>query len=318
MQNKSKVALTRCTEYKVVGQAIARQFELLGGIERFVKRNDSVLIKPNFIAAKPSRCATQTDPAVIFETARILKDFGARPFIGDSPAWGDIFKCIKVLGLEEPLKKIDVPFKSLEKSVKRRIAGVDIGISTAALEADVIINMPKFKAHQQLVTTFAVKNIFGCVSGKWKAYWHFRKGTNENKFCKMLIEIYKFLHPALTIIDGVIAMDGLGPINGRARPLGWLIGSTDPIACEMICSRLINLDCDKLPMVKTAKHINFGCSDLDDIEITGDTISENICTDFELLDTIPIRFSLIHVCKSYCRQKAGQLLKKIRHKERTL
>jgi uncharacterized protein (DUF362 family) len=304
MHIKPIVALTHCTEYRepVVAKAIARQFELLGGIEQFIKKGDRVLLKPNLIAPKPRHCATQTDPAVIIETARILKDFGARPFVGDSPAWGDVFKCVSVLGLEEPLKKLGVPVRQLDKPVKRRIAGVDVGISSAALDADKIINLPKFKSHQQLAATFAVKNMFGCVSGKWKAYWHFAKGGNEKKFCKLLIEIYKLLNPALTIIDGVIAMDGPGPISGRARPLGWLIGGTEPIACEIVCSKLINLSPESLPIVKTAKQIGFGCTNFDDIEIAGDAFPETICTDFVLAKPIPIRFSLFHVCQSVCKQ----------------
>ena len=312
MPTKPIVALTHCTEYRepAVAEAIARQFALLGGIERFVKRNDSILLKPNFIAPKPRHCATQTDPAVIIETARILKDFGARPFVGDSPAWGDVFKCVNVLGLDEPLKKLGVPVRQLDKPVKRQIAGVDVGISSVALDADKIINLPKFKAHQQLVATFAVKNMFGCVSGKWKAYWHFAKGGNEKKFCKLLIEIYKLLNPALTIIDGIIAMDGPGPISGRAKPLGWIIGGTEPIACEIVCSKLINLSPESLPIVKAAKQIGFGstglaaggCANFDDIEIAGDTFPKTVCTDFVLAKPIPIRFSLPHVCKSVCKQ----------------
>ena len=304
MPTKPIVALTHCTEYKeaAISRAITRQFELLGGIERFVKKNDSVLLKPNFIAPKPRHCATQTDPAVIIETARILKDFGARPFVGDSPAWGDVFRCVKELGLDEPLKKLGVPVRQLDRPVKREIAGVDVGISAAALDADKIINLPKFKSHQQLVATFAVKNMFGCVSGKWKAYWHFAKGGNEKKFCTLLMEIYKFMNPVLTIIDGVIAMDGPGPINGRARPLGWLIGGTDPIACEIICSKLINLEPNNLPIVKTAKEIGFGHANFDEIEIAGDALPKTPCTDFVLAESIPIRFSLLHVCKSVCKQ----------------
>jgi uncharacterized protein (DUF362 family) len=306
MQNLEKpiVALTRCSEYKevVLAEAIAKQFALLGGIERFVKRGDSVLLKPNFIAPRPRHCATQTDPAILIETAKMLKDFGARPFVGDSPAWADIFACVEALGLAEPLKKLNIPVRQLDKPVKYQIAGVMVGISSVALEVDAIINLPKFKSHQQLVATFAVKNMFGCVSGKWKAYWHFAKGSSEKKFCKLLIEIYKFMAPALTIIDGVTVMDGPGPINGRPRPLGWLIGGIDPIALEMVCSRLINLDCCQLPIVRTAKQIGFGCENPDNIEIIGDVFPKTTCTDFILAEPVPIRFSLPHVCKSVCKQ----------------
>ncbi len=218
------VILSRCSDYNPPGitEALQRQFELLGGLEKFVTPGDTVLLKPNFIAPRSRRQATQTDPAVIIETARLLKDFGARPFVGDSPAWGNVFTCVKALRLEEPLKKLSVPVKHLDKPKKCRIGTKDtiVGISSVALDADVIINLPKFKSHQQLTATFAVKNMFGCVSGKRKALWHFTKGKNADDFCEFLIDIYKFLKPAFTIIDGVIAMDGPGPIKGRARPLG--------------------------------------------------------------------------------------------------
>ncbi|HCO93700.1 MAG TPA: hypothetical protein DIU00_07085, partial [Phycisphaerales bacterium] len=248
--------------------------------------------------------ATQTDPAVILETARLLKDFGARPFVADSPAWGNTFVCVKALKLDEPLKQLSVPVRQLDKSRKCRVGtkNVNIDISSVALDADVIINLPKFKSHQQLVATFAVKNMFGCVSGKRKALWHFTKGSRQDDFCELLIDIYRHLNPALTIIDAVTAMDGRGPIRGRARPLGWLIGGTDPIACETICAKLVNIEPHNIPIIKTAKQTGFGCTDPVKIKIAGDDFPQSICTDFVLPELVPIRFSLLHVCKSICKQ----------------
>ena len=300
------VILSRCSDYSrtSIAESLQRQFKLLGGLEKFVTPGDTVLLKPNFIAPRSRRHATQTDPAVIIETARLLKDFGARPFVGDSPAWGNVFTCVKALRLEEPLKKLSVPLKQLDKPKKCPIGTKDtiVGISSVALDADVIINLPKFKSHQQLTATFAVKNMFGCVSGKRKALWHFAKGGNADDFCELLIEIFKFLNPAFTIIDGVVAMDGPGPIKGRARPLGWLISGTDPIACETICAKLIGIKPQDVPIIKIANQTGFGCSDPAEIKIAGDNFPQSICTDFELAKPVPLRFSLPHVCKSICKQ----------------
>lgn len=304
--NQPTVALTRCSDYRQtkIADAIKKQFELLGGVEKFVSRGDSVLLKPNFIAPKSRRCATQTDPAVIIETARLIKDHGAKPFVADSPAWGNVFKCVEKLKLSEPLRKLSVPVRQLNKPKSRRIGNDNtiIGISSAALDADVIINLPKFKSHQQLVTTFAVKNMFGCVSGKRKALLHFTKGKNEFEFCRLLIDIFDFLKPAVTIIDAVMVMDGVGPIRGTARPLGFLIGGTDPVACETVCAGLVNIEPDSLPIIRTARRMGFGCSDFQSIKVVGDGFAEAVCTDFQLPDPIPIRFSLAHVCKSICKQ----------------
>jgi uncharacterized protein (DUF362 family) len=300
------VTLTRCSDYNRPGiaEAIERHFNLLGGLDKFVRPGDSVLLKPNFIAPRARRHATQTDPAVILETARLLKDFGARPFVADSPAWADTFDCVKALELDEPLKQLSVPVRQLDKPKKCRVGdkNIRVGISSVALDADVIINLPKFKSHQQLMATFAVKNMFGCVTGKKKALWHFRKGSHYDDFCELLIGIYRYLNPALTIIDAVTAMDGPGPIRGRARPLGWLIGGTDPVACETICAKLVNIEPEDIPIIKTAKQIGFGCSDTAKITIIGDDFPQSVCTDFELPELVPIRFSMPHVCKSICKQ----------------
>ncbi|MBL7187162.1 MAG: DUF362 domain-containing protein [Phycisphaerae bacterium] len=302
----STVTLTRCSDYSRgrIAEAMKRQFELLGGLQRFVKSGDSVLLKPNFIAPRSRRHATQTDPALVLEAARLLKDLGARPIVGDSPAWSNVFACVKALKLAEPLKKMSVPVRQLDSPRNCHVGAneTSVGISSVALDADVIINLPKFKSHQQLGATFAIKNMFGCVAGKRKALWHFAKGKNAEDFCELLIDIYQFLNPAVTIIDGVIAMDGSGPIRGRARDLGWLIGGTDPIACEIICAELVGIEPGDLPIVKTAKKLGFGCSDRAKIEIAGDDLSSNICTDFKLPELIPIRFSLLQVCKSVCKQ----------------
>ena len=298
------VALTNCPDYNSdhITDAVTRQFELLQGLQNFIRPGDSVLLKPNFIAPRSRRYATQTHPAVILAVAKLLKDFGAKPFVADSPAWGNIFTCAKKLKLTEPLKKLGVPLKQLNKPKWCKLADFNIGISSVALDADKIINLPKFKTHQQLVTTFAVKNMFGCVAGKQKAAWHFIKGKDEETFCKFLIEIYKFLNPALTIIDAVNAMDGPGPIRGRTRPLQWLIAGTEPISCETICSKLINSEPLDIPIIKTAKKIGFGCCDLSKIKVVGDSFANNICTDFQFPPPIPIRFSPIRVFKSFCRQ----------------
>lgn len=304
--SKSIVALTKCSNYNEanIGAAIERQFELLGGLGKFVSRGDSVLLKPNLIAPKVRHHATQTDPAVIVEVAKLLKDFGAKPFVGDSPAWSDAASCVKALKLDGELEKLGVPVRELNgaKNCKVGSKKIKVGISSVALDADVVINLPKFKAHQQLVGTFAVKNMFGVVCGKKKAYWHFAKGKHADDFCGLLIDIYRFVGPVLTITDGVMAMDGSGPISGRARHLGYLIGSSDPMACEAVCCKLIGLNPQKLPMIQAAKKMGFGNCDDDKIEVLGDELVENICSDFEIPELVPIRFSVYQVCRSIVKQ----------------
>lgn len=300
----SVVSLKKCESYcpEKIRQALESYFSQLGGIDKFISRCDSVLIKPNFIVPKPRESAVQTDPAVILELAKLLKDYGGRPFVADSPAWSDTSECVRVLGLDDSLKKIGVEVKSLDRPRQCQIAGVSVGISAVALEADKIINLPKMKSHQQIGATIAIKNMFGCVSGKAKAMWHFRKGGNENEFCDLLIGIYKLLAPAITIVDAVVAMEGPGPISGSAKELGWIIAGADPIALEVVTCRLIDFDPDELPIIRRAKEIGFGCSDIQQIKIVGDEYAGRICHDFQRSPQFPLRFSLPRVLKSVCKQ----------------
>jgi len=301
-----KVSLTKCNDYEPVNvrAALLKHFNLHGGISAFVSRGDKVLIKPNMIAPKPASCAVQTDPAVIIELARILLDFGAKPFVADSSAWANAAACAEALGIVEPLKKLGVRIKQLSRPVKCTLehSGTKIGISSVALEADKIINLPKLKTHQQLVATIAVKNMFGCVSGKAKAIWHYRKGATSENFCTMLIDIYKLLGPVLTIIDAVVAMEGPGPIRGNPKKLGWLVASVDPMAAEVICCDLIGFNPEQLPLIRAAEKIGFGCTDKQNIQVVGDLLPDDPHLGLVPAEQTPLRFTPARIVKSVLRQ----------------
>lgn len=304
------VSITHLRNYenRLVRRALQRHFELHGGLDKFVSRGDNVLIKPNLIAPRSRRHATQTHPSVILETAKLIKEHSARPFVADSPAWSDTRTCLDKLKILQPLKKLEIPVRQLNKPRKCNIAGTKVGISSAALDADVIINLPKFKTHQQLTATFAVKNMFGCVSGKHKALWHFRKGNSPEDFARLIVEIYKYLNPAINIIDGVEAMDSQGPIRGRTRYLGYIIASEDPLACELTCCKLCGLAPEKLPLVTAGIKSSLGCSDFDKIAFEGDKLPDRPAEDFIPARLAPISFSLPHIVRSISRQ--GFLLAK--------
>lgn len=301
-----KVSIIKCPDYEShnVQTALLKHFQLHGGLETVVSKGDKVLIKPNLIAPKPRECGTQTDPAVIYELAKLLVDYGAKPFVGDSPAWADARSCAKALNLLEPLAKLGVEVKQLDEPVKRRLefCRTRVGISRYALEADKIINLPKLKTHQQLVATIAVKNMFGCVSGKAKAVWHYKKGKTFEEFCTMLLGIYKLLNPAINIIDAVVAMEGPGPIRGNPIRLGWTAAAKDPVAAEIICSELCGIDAAKLPIIETAKKLRFGCVERQNIELVGTIPSDNERRSIKMADLVPLRFTPLRIIQSVIRQ----------------
>lgn len=221
-----------------------------------IKRQDRVLIKPNLLLpAKPEK-AILTHPLVVRIVAEYIQSKGGYVQISDSPATGSFEKILKEGGYKKTLKDIGVEFKEFQTSVK-----VDIGepfgsidIAKDAVEADVVINLAKLKTHSQMLLTLGVKNMFGCIVGLKKPEWHFRTGVDREIFAKLVVQIYNAIKPSITIIDGILAMEGQGPgKSGIPRHLGILVGSNNASAADMAVCRMLGVEPDNLLTVKEAK-----------------------------------------------------------------
>jgi uncharacterized protein (DUF362 family) len=307
MVPENTVAVRQCQTYDpaCVYEAVGVLFDSLGGIRQFVQPGRRVLIKPNLIVPKPPSIPAQTHPEVIFAVARHVKEAGGLPLVGDSPAWSDTEGCLKALGVDGRLRDLGVEFVQLNQPVRSRIEGVSVGLSRVALQADAIINLPKFKAHQQLGATFALKNMYGCVcglGGKEKAYWHFAKGHDKDDFCRLIVGVYRKLSPVLTLIDAVVAMEGQGPINGQSRQLGYLLAGTDPVACERVCCDMVGFAPQTLPLLQTAEKMGFGLPSSQPVQILGDRFAGPVCPDFQPAIQTPLRFTLPRIIKSISKQ----------------
>jgi uncharacterized protein (DUF362 family) len=275
----------------------------LGGLDQIIKPKYRVLLKPNLISTP---LLSQTHPSVIIELAKLIREFGAEPFIGDSTAWNSVFKNAESSGLLDLCLKESIPLVELDRPVKKRKSKFPIfsqlALTQVIEEADVIINLPKLKCHQQLLLTAGIKNMFGCIPGKRKAWWHFKLGGNPLDFGRMLVEIYHLTRPALTIIDGIDVMEGAGPINGFSRRLGVLIGSSDAVAAELAACKILKCSADDLVTVQAARERNIGVKDFSEIEIVGSSLEEVMIDDFKFPSLVPIGFSLPRVVKSALTQ----------------
>ena len=222
----------------------------------------------------------------------------------DSTAWADAKTCLSAIGILDELNRLNIEVKDLNspRYIKVPYADVKVGISSVILDADKVINLPKFKAHQQMTATIAVKNMFGCVSGKKKAIWHFRKGKTHEDFSKLLLGVYAATMPTLNIVDAVVAMEGQGPINGQPREVGLLLASQDAFALEKVCAQLISLEPQKLPVLSTAAKLGISNYDLSEIEILGDDYKKYILNDFLYPQLTPLRFTLPRILKSMSKQ----------------
>jgi uncharacterized protein (DUF362 family)/Pyruvate/2-oxoacid:ferredoxin oxidoreductase delta subunit len=213
-------------------------------------------------------------------------DKGGKPVISDSQAMGTFNRVLKTGGYLSALEGLDVEFREFRKSVP-----VDIGapygkveIAEDALRAGLIINLPKFKTHCQMLLTLGVKNLFGCVVGLRKPEWHLRAGVDREMFARLLVRIYANLKPAVTLLDGILAMEGQGPgRSGLPKELNILVGSDNAVALDMAVCRILGIPPEMLLTNRIATEAGLA----DDFVIEGEVRQ---IEKFRLPLTVPLVF----------------------------
>jgi len=257
-------------EYPDLKPCISEMFDEILGDRIYPKAR--VLIKPNFLSpAKPEK-AIITHPLVVRAVVEYVLEKGGLPLIADSPGMGSFERILKDGGFKDAFDPLNrhAEFKPFTTTVK-----VDIGepfglidIARSAVEADVVINLAKLKTHTQMLLTLGVKNLFGCIVGFKKPEWHMRSGVDRNMFARLLVQIYQAINPAVTLVDGILALEGQGPgRRGKPRHIGMLIGSCSGPFADMAICQMLGIDPNKLPTLHAAKKLGV----LDgDLEIIGD------------------------------------------------
>ena len=279
----SKVSIVRCVDYnrERVIDAVFRSVDLLGGIESFVKNGDNVLIKPNLLSAKTPEEAVCTHPEVVRAAVRLVRKAGARPLIGDSP--GNFFTIRDVdfvyekTGIKKVAEEENTELVRFDKS--SIINGYPI--AQVALDASLIISLPKLKTHTFTVMTGAIKNTFGLIPGLFKAACH-RSKPKPKDFVKILLDIFEIAKPRLSIMDGVLTMEGDGPAAGDLREIGLVLASSDAVSLDRVVSELVGLPLYKDIIVNEARRRGAGEADINNIEVVGESIENAKIKDFKL------------------------------------
>ena len=296
------VSLLSATTYEVeaLHQYLVDLLAPMGGMTRFVQPGDRVLLKPNLLTrSRPTKGCT-TRPEIVYCVAKLVQAAGGKPFLGDSPAFGTARGVAEANGLMEWAHKAGVPV--VEMHGKRYpVAGDDFDnflLSKEAMEADVVINLPKLKSHSQLMMSMGVKNLFGCVPGKMKAWWHMEAGKDAQRFGTMLVETARAISPQLTIIDGIVGQEGNGPINGEPRALGMLGASDDVFALDRAIAQILGVNPDTVPTI--AQSIRLGlCPQISEMAFPLRQPDELALADWKLPEKMmPIDFGAPRVLRS--------------------
>ena len=244
---RSDVVVAVCTVYdeETVFTILKEAISALGGLERFVCRNERILVKPNFLTpADRDKCIT-TDPAIIRAFLRLLQESGyGQVKIGDSPANGTSKQAFSKLNLDEEQlygAEIAEMAKEVHQDFPEGRTAKSFWFTEDVINADAIIGLSKMKTHALTRITGAVKNMYGLICGSRKALGHVSY-PNALVFSGMLTDIHRCTRPRLHIMDAITAMEGNGPGAGVPTDMGLILVSDDPVAIDTVFAKLVYLD----------------------------------------------------------------------------
>jgi uncharacterized protein (DUF362 family)/Pyruvate/2-oxoacid:ferredoxin oxidoreductase delta subunit len=319
MLDDKTVAIVGCGSYgrEEVSRAIGRAIDLLGGMGRFVKEGQRVLVKPNLLqGAAPEKCVT-THPEVVFGVAKHLRDFGCQVAIADSPGGGTLYteralrKAYSASGWDTVAEELGVElnlgtgYKEVaahEGKVLKRFLIID-----PVLEADAIVSVPKAKTHVLTTMTGAAKNLFGAIPSLEKPAMHSRFQRVAD-FSEMIVDLNELLKPKLQIMDAVVAMEGDGPNSGDPRRIGAILASRDYSALDSVAARLMSLEPMEVGTFAAAAGRGLIAPDASDVVMIGDPFDEYVVKDFKRPRTLSrekgfaqkrLSYKLVSLAKAY-------------------
>jgi uncharacterized protein (DUF362 family)/Pyruvate/2-oxoacid:ferredoxin oxidoreductase delta subunit len=276
----SQISIVRCTDYTYsnVQSAVKNCLDHLGGLEKFVKKDQTVLIKPNLLSAKdPSRAIT-THPAVVRTVVEEVQKLGAVPILGDSPGgvdrgvrrvWENT-KMTEVIG--ETGAKL-VAFESSGVRGKTTPEGKTYYIAKPLVDADVVISLAKLKTHTLTLMTCAIKNMFGSIPGFRKGEYH-KEAPKPEDFARIIVDIFSLTKPHLTLVDSIVAMEGDGPSSGEPKYLGLLFAGTDAVALDMVAAKIMGFKEGEIDITRIAQERGLGPKSFEQIEILGEQLNQ--------------------------------------------
>jgi len=220
---------------------VGKVFEAAGGIQKYVSKQDVVVIKPNISWARPPDLAATTNPEVLEAVVELCQEAGAKKVRIADHTIHDARRCFAITGAGMVAKKTGAdlvyPRSSLMRNVKLQGHRLDVWpVFLPLIEADKVINLPVAKVHGLSGLTLGMKNWIGAVGG--------RRSALHQDIHLTIVDLAQFFNPAMTLIDATRIMIANGPSGGSRSDvavLNRLILSDDPVAADAKAAGLFNL-----------------------------------------------------------------------------
>lgn len=232
---------------------------------------DRVLIKVNFITTKTWDTGATTDPLVVEALLQRLRELPVEVFIVESDATvTNADKAFVATGMRDLSFEYDVEFINLRYAPDQIKIEIPDKLTLSSIKVprivteSAIISAAKMKTHSETNVTLGLKNMFGILPQKFKGRYHLR-GMH-----KVITDINSVVKPVFTVIDGFIAMEGRGPVNGVPIKMDTIIAGADPVATDAVGAQVMGFDPESIAHIKMSHEKGIG--NLYDYTVVGDGI----------------------------------------------
>jgi uncharacterized protein (DUF362 family) len=260
---KAIVALGECPSYQ------ADLFKNLSSLWELAEMPDvrglNVLVKPNLVDTAEEHPST-TAPEVVAALVDLLIDQGASQVtVGDGPAFRrDASSIAQATGLDEMLRQRNVPFVDLNYADPQPVPVKDDWISRAdvlwlprhVLEADLIVSVPKMKTHHWANVSLSLKNLLGIIPGL--RYGWPKNTIHFNGITATILGLYQILPPVCAVVDGIVGMEGDGPLFGTPVQHGLLAVGKEAVSVDTACAGLMGFDLHEVEYLSMAAWAGVG------------------------------------------------------------
>ncbi|HEX3043331.1 MAG TPA: DUF362 domain-containing protein [Bacillota bacterium] len=304
---KSRVSIVKCREYEqfeAVKTAVKQVTDLIGGLESIITPGDQVLLKPNLLCASNYQTGATTNPNIIFAVAELCREVGAkRVIVAEGACIGDdtdqVFDALGIrelaarhqCGLVNLLKdEFQYVVNPLGRKIKR------IRLPRTFIESNVVINLPVMKTHDALAVSLGLKNLKGIIHSSDKKRFH------KWGLAQAVVDLGQLALPELTIMDGTVGLEGVGPIVGNPVGLGLMLASTDTIAVDRVSMEIMGFGLEEVDYLRMAGEQGLGCTDLSQITILGEDLDQvkrpfaRLSLDLDILNRLRIRLLDCDAC----------------------
>lgn len=259
---------------KEIDASVRKAIDLVGGLTDIISSGDIVLIKPNIVNASHPATGATTDPRVCKSIANMVKEIGAKPIIAESSSIGiDTEEAFKVAGYgklrDEGFEVIDLKREEvIQIPIPKGKSLKEVSLPKVVINANVIISVPSMKTHGQAKVTLSLKNMKGILPDIFKRKFHLTFGIFQG-----VADLCTVLRPALAVVDGIIAQEGLGPPHSNPVEMDLVIAGKDPVAVDTITSMIMGFEPGENEMINAAVKSGIGTADPNKIEVVGENIS---------------------------------------------